>query len=284
MRRKLRTAPTKGTLAVSKITTEIVTITPARAEQWLDRNVANRRLKQSAVEKLAEAIQRGEWRLNGAAIVFDTDGVLRDGQHRLAAIARSGVTVDSVVAWGVDPAAQTTIDVGGGGRRTLADTLTMRGETNATILAGALTHLFRLQQGHPRNLALRPTIDQALAILDANPNLRESASIGRGVNAHLRANPSLMAFLHYHLSCIDDADAKDFFERLTTGEDLRSGNPIYALRDVLIKDATSIKRLPIVFVYAYTIKAWNAYRLGESLKLLRWRAGGAKPEAFPEAI
>jgi hypothetical protein len=30
------------------------------------------------------------------------------------------------------------------------------------------------------------------------------------------------------------------------------------------------------------IKAWNAYRSGETIELLRWSPGGAKPERFPE--
>lgn len=31
------------------------------------------------------------------------------------------------------------------------------------------------------------------------------------------------------------------------------------------------------------IKAWNAYREGRSVGLIRFKSGGAKPEAFPEA-
>jgi hypothetical protein len=32
------------------------------------------------------------------------------------------------------------------------------------------------------------------------------------------------------------------------------------------------------------VKAWNAYRAGEPVKVLKYRAGGDKPEPFPELI
>ena len=38
------------------------------------------------------------------------------------------------------------------------------------------------------------------------------------------------------------------------------------------------------YLLAITLKAWNAYRQGETVGLYRWRPGGAKPEAFPEPI
>jgi hypothetical protein len=32
---------------------------------------------------------------------------------------------------------------------------------------------------------------------------------------------------------------------------------------------------------AITIKTWNAFRNGDEIGQLKWRAGGAAPEAFP---
>lgn len=269
---------------MSKVTTEIVTITPGRAELWLQRNPKNRNLSKRAVENLAAAITRGEWSLNGASIVFDADGNLLDGQHRLAAIVLAGKEVESVVTWGVDPHAQTTMDFGGGGRRSLSDQLTMRGESHSTKLAAALAHLYRFETGRIRDQSVAPTIIQGLELLDQHPNLRASIQFGVAANYALKVNPSLTGYLHYRLSLIDPIDADDFFNKLISGEDLHRGDPIHTLRAALVRDATALKRLPQIHIHAYFIKAWNAYKLGEELRLLRWRAGGAKPEPFPEAI
>lgn len=260
-------------------------ITPAKAEKWLERNRSNRNVSKKAVERLTGAIRRGEWIFNGASIVFDSDGWLLDGQHRLHAIALSGNTVQSNVTRGVEVTAQFTMDSGGRGSRTLADALSMRGETNASLLAGALVYLFRDVNGvSPRHSTYRPTITQGLALLDQHPDLRNSTSIGKGIRNRLKANPSLMTYLHYRFTTIDPEDGADYFDRLATGEELYVGHPIYTLREVLVKDAAATKRLTKTFVHAYAVKAWNAYRLGEDLKLLRWRAGGSRPESFPEPI
>jgi hypothetical protein len=39
-----------------------------------------------------------------------------------------------------------------------------------------------------------------------------------------------------------------------------------------------------MFLTAIMIKAWNAYRRGDSIGLLSFKSGGAKPERFPEPV
>ena len=48
-------------------------------------------------------MQDGKWRLNGKTICFDSTGRLLNGQHRLSAVVRSGVTLTTVVVRGLDP-------------------------------------------------------------------------------------------------------------------------------------------------------------------------------------
>jgi hypothetical protein len=62
------------------------------------------------------------------------------------------------------------------------------------------------------------------------------------------------------------------------------GDPVLALRELLLRDAAihGKSRMSDVLVLALTIKAWNAYRAGEPVSLLRWRAGGHAAEEFPE--
>lgn len=85
------------------ITSKVERITPKIAEEYLFQNKNNYRpLKRSVVNRYAEDMKNGRWEMNGETITFDENGVLKNGQHRLAAIVKSGITVEMVVVRGVD--------------------------------------------------------------------------------------------------------------------------------------------------------------------------------------
>lgn len=93
--------------------TEVVTITPEMAEEWLKKNIRNiRPLRKAAVSYLAAEITAGKWELTHQGIAFGADGILVDGQHRLAAIARAGVPVECMVTWGIQETGTCAIDSG----------------------------------------------------------------------------------------------------------------------------------------------------------------------------
>ncbi len=80
------------------ITTQPEYITPAMARAMLTKNVSNRPLKPRWVAELARRIRRGLWKINPQPIVFDKDGILRDGQNRLNAIVSADTGVVLTVA------------------------------------------------------------------------------------------------------------------------------------------------------------------------------------------
>ena len=78
-------------------------ITPNMALEYLKKNVNNyRKLSRQKVLMYSDEMKAGRWQLNGEPIVFDEEGFLKDGQHRLAAIAKSGVPIEIAVIRGVD--------------------------------------------------------------------------------------------------------------------------------------------------------------------------------------
>ena len=109
------------------------TITPAKAADMLDANITNRPLAKSTVRAFAEAMERGDWLVTHQGIAFDSDGVLVDGQHRLAAIIEADVPVDMTVFTDVEPDTFDVLDTGK--RRTAADVLAIEGEKSTTLLA-----------------------------------------------------------------------------------------------------------------------------------------------------
>lgn len=272
-----------GDLARQPVRTSTQKITPDVAEMWLQDNIDNRRLRPKHVSHLARAMERGEWSLNGDAITFDRNGRLIQGQHRLLAVIESGTTIESVVVRGVGLDARDTLDQPA--RRTLGDILNWRGETSVTTLAAALGLIWKLQRNAIRlGGSLYASPQEALALLEANPGIRESVKLGSSAGPHrLRYPPGLFAALHFWLTQIDQEDGEVFFRHLCEGTNLTELDPIYALRQKLEQDATAPRRMGIVDRAAITIKAWNFWREGKEVRRLYWAPGGARPESFPEA-
>jgi hypothetical protein len=88
----------------------VETITAKQAEKYLQFNTNNRPLRKSLVSQYAKDMSSGNWRLTHQGVAFNCDGTLLDGQHRLAAIVQSGVTVQMLVARGVDSRNQLVMD------------------------------------------------------------------------------------------------------------------------------------------------------------------------------
>lgn len=269
------------------VTVELVLLTPELAELFLVSNDRNRNILHSNIHKIATAIRAGEWEFNGSPIVFDSNGKLADGQHRCWAVIRAGTPVVTLVVRGVAPAkAQDVIDVGA--KRSLNSALRIRGYANAGALAAAVNHVIpMIERGLPGQSARVPSIPSAVRFVEANPSLgEESVLIADRMRSVVALPGGPGAALHFLFALIDPVDALDFFHRATKGEGLYEGDPILALRNALSPNVISKQnarhRLPLQVRMAYTIKAWNAYRAGTQINVLRWAPGGAKPEKFPD--
>lgn len=71
------------------ITAKIEVIGVKEAADYLQYNTNNRPIRQSHVDHLADEMLSGRWKFNGESIIFDDQGVLRNGQHRLTAILKA---------------------------------------------------------------------------------------------------------------------------------------------------------------------------------------------------
>ena len=75
----------------------IVNVTPELARNWLNRNFFNRPVTSEIVQLYIQQIENGLWHLTHQGVAFTEQGVLLDGQHRLAAVVATGVTVPMAV-------------------------------------------------------------------------------------------------------------------------------------------------------------------------------------------
>lgn len=89
----------------------VIAITPAMALQALNLcNTKNRSVSGHMVNNLVDHMRKGRFNFNGIPIIFGKDGTVIDGQHRLWAIYKSGVTVKMAVLFGADESVRWSVD------------------------------------------------------------------------------------------------------------------------------------------------------------------------------
>lgn len=265
------------------VTTKLETITPTKAQKWLDNRAPNRPIRPKAVKRLAAAIRQDEWEVNGETVKFDKDGRMIDGQHRCLGVVQSGVVVKSFVTRGLNRVTFDTIDTGN--PRLCSDLFARYNEKHYCTLAAAVSWLSRFNAG--AILAGRrtaPTHPQSRALLAQHPGLRESCVWGGRVKDMIA--PSAGVFLHYLFSRTDSAAADFFFEHFATGDDLKSSSrytsAILALRGTLQKNRADVARMPTEVLVGLTIQAWNTMRAGRVVKRMRPPKDGYTRDNFPE--
>lgn len=265
------------------VSVHVYTITPGVAQLWLNYNTHNRKTRQSLINSLTDDIKAGSWILDGNPIRFGLRNgsvFLVDGQHRLRAIVAANISVPSIVVSGLSVAAQDVADTGA--RRSFSDRLMLNGITNARHTASLVRKVWQFQNGSLRTGYTQPTHTQLWKLLGTMPDVQVDVRRGMAVNSALRGPIGVYGMSSYLFRRINEEDAKDFFEKLTTGSMLSEGDPILLLRNKLAQNAVAKAKINEVEIAALMIKSWNAYRKGENRVNLRWITGGAHPEDFPE--
>ncbi len=120
-------------------------ITPEKAKEYLGGNEGNRRLRPTAVAAYAADMASGRWNDSPdivTPIMISHEGRLIDGQHRLTAVVKSGVSVCMYVAHNVDDGVYKYLDAGV--KRSVADQIDC---VNATLVAAIATRAFATEYG-----------------------------------------------------------------------------------------------------------------------------------------
>jgi hypothetical protein len=256
---------------------EFFDITVDRAVALLARNDSNRSIISNGVHEWAETLRRGDWKVNGEPIIVSDKGELNDGQHRLTAVIETGITMHTLVVFGVSRESRKTVDTGR--KRTPGHVLGMSGVPQASAVAAAIKVIINLDSGVSVNThRTAQEIERALLMYD---DVHSSLQPGRKVGVQFRQSVGLCSALHYLMSQKAKKQADVFFEMLTDGTAPSKTHPVAQLRARLTENLASKAKLPIIDVSALFIKAWNAYRAGRPVGSLRWRTEGDKPEVFP---
>lgn len=260
---------------------EVVEVTPDMASDWLSyrNHPKNRPLSKGVAGKYQADMENGRWALTPEGLIFDTDGYIISGQHRLKAVANSGKAISF---WVFPDQPRDIFDVVDQGyKRTAAHVLHV---PHAVSIANGARHLAALADrdrwGMPRFPKI--TTPEIVETYRAWPELgwySTEASTVYGstsipIGSHLAVLAQAARFGNIGL-------IEPWLTGLHTGASLQAGDPRLVLRNrfqqgVQVVGGTNRRDL----AYALIVKAWNAHVMGETINLLRW----AKNEPLPHVL
>ncbi len=198
-------------------------------ENLLHTNTHNRTLSRHRVDQLVRDIKTGGWKFNGATIVIDGDGFLRDGQHRLTAIKEAGyppvpllVVRLSGTAEDAEPA-YLTMDTGRS--RSYADNLTHGGVKNGHTVGAICRMLYSVLNGgwNPTRAELESIRLEYGKEIEAVLKVRYETGMIDFQASYLAA---FVAVAHF-TGRTDEV--VEFAKRVRVGEGLRRGTNAYLL-------------------------------------------------------
>lgn len=270
-------------------TSIVETITPQKAMEYLKTSKGNRNISKPVVKSYALTMKSGGWMLNGEPIVFDQDGHLINGHHRLYAIIEAGVPIESFVTRGVSDKAYVTFDCGR--HRTIGQLIGMQGVKHYNSVSSSVTTAYRLilglevSENHSLK-SLGKTNSELIELFNSDRDaFIEAGHFGVEMKNKAKfVDASMIGGSYYFLTqkgSYDKSFVRFFFEDLCSYETSRN-SIINTLRVRFIKaNESGTTKIPRSVAFALLVKTWNYYINGTSVKCLKYTA---EAEDYPKFI
>lgn len=262
---------------------KVENITPKKANHYLSMNTQNRRVNPDRVLEYARIMQEGQWKFNGDTIKVSKSNVLLDGQHKLLAIKKSGVSLPFIVITDLDDDVFSTLDQGM--KRTFAQLLSIQGIQNSTRLAAVLYYYQSIKankhftEGKSLHLLGKNKLSnqELIDLYNERPDVFELAiskarSLYDELNRAITASVSGAFFMTFY--DVDASKCIEFFDKLISPEFISKEHPCYVLRSTILRNP---KSQPVVF-FMYFVKAWNAFIRDTTISRLRYNVNEPIPE------
>jgi len=250
-------------------------ITPAIASELLKANVSNRRIKEPVVLRYSNDMKSGRWKENTAEMIKISDtGAILDGQHRLKALVMANVSLYFYVATNVPNDVFDVLDTGS--NRNASDVFYISGVKNDRLASAiiAFYNSLKLNQSSKAQKNNRMNNSQLLEQYYDREDFWSKTStltINWYKSMGKLLSPSHLGGFYAYLYDIDANMAMSFISELASGFNVKN-NIVLLLRNKLIQDATSYKKMLLSTKIALIIKAWNFYVSGKCPKLLKFDA------------
>lgn len=255
---------------------ELRTINKEIAQVLLENNINNRKANKDHINALAIHMKEGNWKSSGDPIRISKTGRLLDGQHRLMAIVKSDTSNEFVVISELEDEVFDVIDTGK--NRNAADMLKISNISNGNTIAG----IIKLVIAYEKELSLlgaasthQKQFNAPFKVLERyNTDPLHWQETHRNASRYYEKSkllyPSEYGLLYHIFSKIKRSDAEEFLEKLSAGIDLKENDPILLLRNRLIEYKSNKFRVSFKLKLGLIFIAWNHYRKGNELKMLRF--------------
>ncbi len=254
-------------------------LSPVRAAEMLAANTSNRPLSRSTVMAFAEAMRRGDWLVTHQGIAFDTNGVLVDGQHRLAAIVEADLPVELTVFTDVEADTFDVLDTGK--RRNAADVLAIEGEKSTATLAAMVRTVWQYENRPDASWsggAAAVTNHQIVQTLTAHPTIREFVAVGERIAAEtgmIKSAAGAAAYLVSQANASKKGRLAAWHDGIVEGAGLTRTDPRLVFRRTMFamarkKAGVVQRRRDTREHFALYVKAYNAWAAGQTITQLRF--------------
>jgi len=245
-------------------------ITPGIAKKYLETNTHNRRLKMPIILRYAQDMIASRWKENtGEVIKISKSGTLLDGQHRLMAVIKSNKPISFHVAFDVDESVFDVIDTGS--NRNASDAFKIEGIKHENVIPSIINTYYLLKNNYIGKGQKNSRLTNAMLLESYYEdetfwqNIALKTMVWYNAFAKILA-PSIIGGMFALFFKIDNEDAETFMLQLATGQKLTSKS-IGQLRQKLIKDKMSPRKMTIALKYALILRTWNYFRRREELNL-----------------
>lgn len=249
--------------AFYEVTAVVATVTPELAARWLQFNDGNRSLQVKGAARYGRDMEAQEWALNGDTIKFDWFGNLLDGQHRLEAVVATGMSIQTIVVYGLDPEVMPTIDTGI--NRNFKNVLQFKhpGIRSPDTIAMLARRIYVWEPPHNERVdfsRVKPTHADLNRVMVNFPEIIPCVEFTEPLAKGTGLSKGMAAFVYWIFQGIDVEHAREFMLKLSTGANLPEHHPILLLRNRIIveNNAAMGKRRKIhTALLWYTVYAWN---------------------------
>ena len=229
-------------------------------------------------------MESGQWMMTGEPLIFDENGNLADGQHRLIALIQSKMSFQFMVVRGVRT--DSFIAMNRGKSRSNGNIFAIHGVPNynatASVCAGVLNYRRAMAipikkngevigYGGSLNSYVRASSADLIKEYDENAHEYNLAVSIAGQCRKLAPQSAVSTVAA--LALIDSRHSIEevmvFWDGFRTGANLESDDPILYLKTKMSENSNAKNKMTANMIIALMIETWNRYGQGRSCKFIR---------------
>ena len=278
----------------TNITVNLVRVTPELASEYLRFNLNNRNPNEKNVRFLVNQMNSGLFLENGESIVFDKFGVLKDGQHRLLAIVKSGKSYHIPIVRGVEPISMSTYDTGRS--RTASDILSLNGYKYPSQIAALIKLIYKFKVSGSKSSTIKSTHKvetltnhQVLSFCEENYDwLRNIVKMSMNLVSKSKPivlNSSQVSIISYLIGGENPSKSVVDFMKHVCGVNKTDSTATSYLYGKLYNSKVNKEPLNFYWTIGMCVKAWNYYIDGNpSVKYFRFSTDQELPRINKEQL